>query len=130
MIEGIRTRFWRDLPQYDILDFKSTVTAASFAGNNISTKVQRQRGKGDKGTADARNRMLGNIRVCLRQGDFAEPRIILDEGLLMQDEADGGGTEMDDGMAPLETEPYTGAPAAWSPIGQHNEYSSGQRKMS
>lgn len=130
VIEGIRTRFWRHLPQYDILDFESTVTAASLGDDNISKKVQRQRGEGDKWTADAGDRMLGDIRVCLRQGDFVEPRIILDEGLLMQDEADGGGTEMDDGMAPLETEPYTGAPAAWSPIGQHNECSSGHRKMS
>ncbi|KAF6219223.1 hypothetical protein HO133_005048 [Letharia lupina] len=130
VIEGIRARFWRHLPQFDILDFKSTVTAASLGGNNISKKVQRQRGEGDKWTADAADRMLGDIKMCLPQGDFAEPRIILDGGLLMQDEADGGGTEMDDGMAPLETEPYTGAPAAWSPIGQHNEHSSGQRKTS
>ncbi|CAD6576231.1 MAG: hypothetical protein ASARMPREDX12_007799 [Alectoria sarmentosa] len=59
-----------------------------------------------------------NIAVCLPQDEFEEPRITvqLDKGLLMQDEADEDGTEMEDGTASLETDSFKGATTAWGPI--------------
>ena len=43
----IRTKFWHHLPRYNIQDFKSIVTAASFGGKDISRIIQRQHeGKG------------------------------------------------------------------------------------
>ena len=107
--------------KYDIADFKSTVTAASFGGTAISKKIQQQyrdEHKNKKWTADSVDRKLGNIAVCLPQDEFEEPRITvqLDKGLLMQDEADEDGTEMEDGTASLETDSFKGATTAWGPI--------------
>lgn len=126
VFESIRTKCWRNLPKYDIADFKSTVTAASFGGTAISKKIQQQyrdEHKNKKWTADSADRKLGNLAVCLRQDEFEAPRIILqlDKGLLMQDEAEEDGTEMEDGTASLETDSFKGATTAWGPIGQHNE---------
>ena len=120
LIEVFRTRFWRDLPKYDMMDFKSTVTAASFGGKDISRKIQAQ--SPEKWAADPGDRKLGEIEVCLRQGKTDEPMIIpYHNSSLLQDEANGDDMEMDERTAPFESDPYEGAASVWSPIGQPEE---------
>ena len=87
LIEAFRTRFWRDLPKYDMMDLNSFVTAASFGGKEISRKMQQQTHR--KWTADPGDRKLGEIEVCLRQDKSNDPRIIPHHNGLLQDEADG-----------------------------------------
>ena len=150
-VEVVRTRFWRDLPQYDIMDFKSTVAAASFGGRAISEKVRQQSREGNLWTADAGDRKLGSIAVRLDQDGSQEPRIVLgeddtemrrvgddfkeprieDKGPLMQVEADLDGTERgaDDETLYPETDHYASVPTAWSPIRLHSEDSPGARYM-
>ena len=119
LIEAFRTRFWRDLSKYDMMDLKSTVTAASSGGKDISRKIQHQTHR--KWTADPGDRKLGEIEVCLRQDKSNEPRIILHHNGLLQDEADGNDIEMDGPAAPFEPDPYEGAASVWSPLGLHEE---------
>ena len=119
LIEAFRTRFWRDLPKYDMMDLKSTVTAASFGGKAISRRIQAQ--SPEKWTADPGDRKLGEIEVCLRQDKFIEPRIIPYHDGLLQNEADRDDIEMDGPTAPLEWDPYEGAASAWSPLGLHEK---------
>lgn len=119
LIEAFRTRFWRDLPKYDIMDLKSTVTAASFGGKDIARKIQQQTPK--KWTADPGDRKLGEIEVCLRQDKINEPRIIPHHNGLLQDDGDGDDIEMDGPTAPFEPDPYEGAPSVWTPLGLHEE---------
>ena len=124
-IAAIRTRFWRDLPKYDILDFKSTVTAASFGGKDISKKVlQQYEGSGRMWTADSGDRKVGEIKVCLRQTDSEEPRLIRDyDGLLSQTDGDGDGIEMDEGSAHSDPDlSYKGATTVWTPVGENDGY--------
>lgn len=124
MFEGVRTKFWRDLPRYDIMNFKSTVAAPSFGGKAISEKIRQQQKPGRKWTADSGDQKLGEIEVCLSQDESSEPKIILSKspyegGLLMQDEPGKADMEVEmEEVDPLETE-YTGAHVtpAWSPIG-------------
>ena len=119
LIEAFRTRFWRDLPKYDMMDLKSTVTAASFGGKAISRKIQAQ--SPEKWAADPGDRKLGEIEVCLHQDKSSEPMIIPYHNGLLQDEADGDGIEMDRPTAPLESDPYEGAASVWSPLGLPEE---------
>lgn len=42
LFEALRTRFWRDLPKYDMVDLKSTATAASSGGKGVSRKIQQK----------------------------------------------------------------------------------------
>ena len=114
LIEALRTSFWRDLPRYDMMDLKSTVTAASFGGGGVSRKIQQKRSK--MWTADPADRKLGEIEVCLRQDNSKEPKIILPDGLL-RDEDGGEDVEMDEPPAPFESDPYRGATPGWSPLG-------------
>lgn len=122
-VAAIRTRFWHHLPRYDILDFKSTVTAASFGGKDISRIIQRQHeGKGKMWSADPGDRKLGEIEVRLLQTESEEPRIVPhNDGLLTRNEVDGDGIEMDEGIAQFESDPwYKGAATAWSPVEEHD----------
>ena len=113
--EALRTSFWRDLPRYDMMDLKSTVTAASFGGQGVSRKIQQKRNK--MWTADPGDRKLGEIEVCLRQDNSNEPKIILPDSLL-QDEVGGEEMEMDGPpAAPFEPDLYRGANPGWSPLG-------------
>ena len=114
LFEALRTSFWRDLPRYDMMDLKSTVTAASFGGQGVSRKIQQRKNK--TWTADPGDRKLGEIEVCLRQDNSKEPMIILPDGLL-RDEVGGEDTEMDGPPAPFEPDPYRGATPGWSPLG-------------
>ena len=113
LFEALRTRFWRDLPKYDMLDLKSTVTAASFGGNGVARKIQQRKNR--RWTADPGDRKLGEIEVCLRQDNFKEPKIILPDGLL-RDEVGGEDMEMDGPPALFEPDPYRGATPGWSPL--------------
>ena len=119
LIEAFRTRFWRDLPKYDMMDLKSTVTAASFGGKDMARKIQQQTPK--KWTADPGDRKLGGIEVCLRQDKTKEPRIIPHHNGLLQNEGDGDDVEMEGPTAPFEPDPYEGAASEWSPLGLHEE---------
>ena len=119
LIEAFRTRFWRNLPKYDMMDLKSTVTAASFGGKDISRRIQAR--SPEKWTADPGDRKLGAIEVCLRQDKTNEPRIIPYHDDLLQDEADGDDIEMDGPTAPFEPDPCEGAASVWSPLGLHEK---------
>ena len=124
-IEATRTGFWGDLPRYDIMDFKSTVTAASFGGTAISKKIQQQQKDNELWEADSGDRKLGKIRVCLIQGESEEPRIVHQgdsNALLTEDEAGGDGREMDDETASLKAGQYKGATVGWSPVGLDNDF--------
>lgn len=122
-VAAIRTTFWHHLPRYDILDFKSSVTAASFGGKDISRIIQRQHeGKGKMWSADPGDRKLGEIEVRLLQTESEEPRIIPhNDGLLTRNEVDGDGIEMDEGFAQFESDlSYKSAATAWSPVEEHD----------
>lgn len=138
VIEGTRTRFWRDLPRCDVMDFTGTVTAASFGGNDLSSKIWQQyneehqngnknkskRWTTEKWTAHPGDRKLGSIAVCMQQDGLEEPKIMLPSKghILTLGKADEDDTEMDhhdDGTASLETD--SSIVTMWSPVELHNE---------
>jgi hypothetical protein len=67
--EAIRTQWWRGLPHFDPLDFKSVVASTSFGGNTIATELRKQHAKtGGMWLGDPKDKALGDINVHLEQG--------------------------------------------------------------
>lgn len=86
LAEGLRTRWWRGLPCFDLLDFKTAVAAASCAGTGLSEELRRRyrvRGKSSemRWVGNPGDRILGGLAVQLiRQSHDSELTIVLASG--------------------------------------------------
>lgn len=86
LAEGLRTRWWRGLPCFDSLDFKTAVAAASCAGTGLIEELRRRyqvRGRdlGMNWVGKPGDRILGGLAVQLsRQSHDSEIAIVLADG--------------------------------------------------
>ncbi|KAJ4420465.1 hypothetical protein N0V82_004342 [Gnomoniopsis sp. IMI 355080] len=86
LVEGLRTRWWRGLPCFDLLDFKSVTAAASCAGTGLMEELRRtyqDRGSSRDGNwmGSPSDRILGSLAVQLcRESYSSELAIVLAEG--------------------------------------------------
>lgn len=69
LVEGVRTRWWRGLPCFDPLDFKSIVAASSFGGKSVANGLRRtyQDDGGNTWDGDPGDKKLGSLVVHLQR---------------------------------------------------------------
>lgn len=112
LAEGLRTRWWRGLPCFDLLDFKTAVAAASCAGTGLIEELRRRyqvRGRNSEMSwvGSPGDRILGGLAIQLiRETHDSELAIVLASGrrqvskMTSEDRMDEGRSILLSGIGP------------------------------